>query len=144
MAAFVSKKRDIYPVGYDNHGFVAICDIADIAENRAKTLMIDGQNIAVFKYNGKLSAVSNLCRHQNGPLGEGKIIDGCITCPWHGYQYRPEDGQSPPPFTEKIETYAVRCYGTTVWVHPAPHLPGTSLPPALINAKAHSYAKERD
>ena len=27
-----------------------------------------------------------------GPLGEGKIVDGCITCPWHGFQYRPQDG----------------------------------------------------
>ena len=26
-------------------------------------------------------------------------MDGCITCPWHGYQYLPHNGQSPPPFT---------------------------------------------
>jgi nitrite reductase/ring-hydroxylating ferredoxin subunit len=30
---------------------------------------------------------------QNGPLGEGRIVDGCITCPWHGYQYRPDTGR---------------------------------------------------
>mgnify|MGYP003753304843 CR=1 FL=1 len=46
----------------------------------------------------------NVCKHQMGPLGEGKIIDGCITCPWHGYQYLPANGQSPPPFTEMVKT----------------------------------------
>jgi hypothetical protein len=40
-------------------------------------------------------------RHQNGPRREGKIIDGCVTCRWQGYQYFPEEGASPPPLTEK-------------------------------------------
>jgi nitrite reductase/ring-hydroxylating ferredoxin subunit len=71
--------------------FIYACEVADIPDNRAQMLIINGENIAIFKYDGKLSAVHNLCKHQNGPLSEGKIIDGCITCPWHGYQYRPED-----------------------------------------------------
>ncbi|GAB2584024.1 Rieske 2Fe-2S domain-containing protein [Spirosoma areae] len=132
-AAFVSQRRDIQPLPAQTVGFVKVCEVGEIAENRAKTLMVDGQNIAVFKYEGKLSAVNNQCRHQNGPLGEGKIVDGCITCPWHGYQYLPQNGQSPPPFTEKVETYAVRCIGTTVWVNPTPNLPGTPQEPAVIN-----------
>jgi methionine sulfoxide reductase heme-binding subunit len=131
-ADFVSQRRDLQPAGPASEGFVPICDVNDIAENRAKTLVINGENIALFKYDGKLSAVNNQCRHQNGPLGEGKIIDGCITCPWHGYQYLPQNGQSPPPFKEKVETYEVRCLDNHVWVNPRPHPPGTNLPPALI------------
>jgi sulfoxide reductase heme-binding subunit YedZ len=131
-ASIVSQRRDIRPSGQETNGFVPVCDVSEIAENRAKTLMIHGQNIALFRYDGKLSAVNNQCRHQNGPLGEGKIIDGCITCPWHGYQYLPHNGQSPPPFTEKVETYAVKCIGTTVWVNPTPNLPGTLQAPAFF------------
>ncbi len=133
-AAFVSQARDLTPPTTGAlDGFVVVCNVNDIAENRAKTLIINDQNIALFKYSGKLSAVNNQCRHQNGPLGEGKIIDGCITCPWHGYQYRPENGQSPPPFTEKVETYAVRCVGTVVWVNPTPNPPGTPQTPAFFS-----------
>jgi sulfoxide reductase heme-binding subunit YedZ len=137
LAAFRPQRHDLHPTGPDtsdraNDGFVAVCAVTDIPENRAKTLIINGENIALFRYGNKLAAVSNLCRHQNGPLGEGKIIDGCITCPWHGYQYLPEDGQSPPPFKEKIETYAVRCIGSEVWVNPRPNPPGTLQTPALI------------
>src|SRR5262249_54273646 len=55
----------------------------------------DGERIAVFRDGTQIGALSNLCAHQNGPLGEGRIIDGCVTCPWHGYQYRLEDGCAP-------------------------------------------------
>lgn len=114
-------------------GFVHACDISDIPENRAKMLIIKGENIALFKYAGKLSAVHNLCKHQNGPLSEGKIIDGCITCPWHGYQYLPENGQSPPPFTEKLSTYDVLLSGSKVFVNPTPYPEGTARPPAVYS-----------
>lgn len=132
LAAFRPQRRDLHPTGPATDGFVLVCSVNDIPDNRAKTLLINGENIAVFRYGDKLAAVSNLCRHQNGPLGEGKIIDGCITCPWHGYQYLPENGQSPPPFTEKVETYAVRCTDGMVWINPAPNPPGTAQTPALI------------
>ena len=79
----------------------------------------------MFRDGKLLSAVSNLCAHQNGPVGEGRVIDGCITCPWHGYEYRIEDGCAPPPFTEKLATYRLRLRGTTLEVQTAPLPPGT-------------------
>ncbi len=118
--------------GQRDPNYIFACEVTEIPENRAKMLIISGENIALFKYAGKLSAVHNLCRHQNGPLGEGKIIDGCITCPWHGYQYLPENGQSPPPFEEKVCTYDVLIEGTKVYVNPKPYPAGTPRPPAVI------------
>ncbi|GAA4415524.1 hypothetical protein GCM10023187_46080 [Nibrella viscosa] len=117
-------------------GYVFVAEIDDIRNNRAKVITVDGESIAVFKYDNKLSAVSNVCKHQNGPLGEGKIIDGCITCPWHGYQYRPEDGCSPPPFKEKVATYDLKLVGRQVWVNPAPYPDGTARLPVSITEKA--------
>jgi methionine sulfoxide reductase heme-binding subunit len=113
-------------------GYIEVCDVNEIPESRAKMICADGERIAVFKYDGKLSAVSNVCRHQNGPLGEGKIVDGCITCPWHGYQYLPQNGQSPPPFKEKVETYDLKLIGTKVFVNPKAHPEGTFINPVLI------------
>jgi nitrite reductase/ring-hydroxylating ferredoxin subunit/DMSO/TMAO reductase YedYZ heme-binding membrane subunit len=88
--------------------------------------------IAVFRHAGRLSAVTNLCAHQNGPLAEGTIIDGCITCPWHGYQYRFEDGRAPPPFTETLATFQLRIVDGRVWVDPVPNLPGTVAAPVPV------------
>jgi len=113
-------------------GFVLVCAVDEIQEDRARIITLSGERVAVFRYEGKVSALNNACQHQNGPLGEGRIIDGCITCPWHGYQYRPEDGCSPPPFTEKVQTYDVRVEGGRVYVNPEPHPRGTPVAPALI------------
>ena len=114
-------------------GFYDVCDINTIDNNCGKSVFVDGENIAIFKYDGKVSAVNNMCKHQMGPLGEGKVIDGCITCPWHGYQYLPENGQSPPPFDEKLKTYVTRIQGTRVWVHPDARPEGTFVEPSEIN-----------
>jgi nitrite reductase/ring-hydroxylating ferredoxin subunit len=122
-----------------DRGFVDACAIADIPESRARIVCLSGERVAIFKYDGKVSAVSNVCQHQNGPLGEGKILDGCITCPWHGYQYVPETGASPPPFVEKVPTFHVRVINGRVLVHPKPNRPGVRAEPALI-ASAESPA----
>lgn len=116
-----SKKSD---------GFIEACNVDEIPENRAAIRTIGGERVAIFKYEGKVSAISNVCRHQMGPLGEGKIIDGCITCPWHGFQYLPETGASPPPFTEKVETFDVKVENGVVYVGTKPHPPGTRVEPA--------------
>ena len=113
-------------------GFVDVCPVSAIPENRAKVVCAGGERVAVFRYDGKVSAVSNVCRHQNGPLGEGRIVDGCITCPWHGYQYKPENGSAPPPFTEKVATYAVRVRNGRVQINPRANLPGTVVEPARL------------
>ncbi|MEO1251819.1 MAG: Rieske 2Fe-2S domain-containing protein [Pseudomonadota bacterium] len=121
--------------GLKAKGWVDICAPEDIAEKRAVIAPLPkGERIAVFRYDGKISAVTNACRHQNGPLGEGRVVDGCITCPWHGWQYRPDDGVSPPPFTEKISTYNVKIADGRVMVDPKPNPPGTKVEPAIISS----------
>jgi len=87
-----------------------------------------GERIAVFRDGDALHAVTNVCPHQNGPLGEGRIVDGCITCPWHGWQFRPSDGVSPPPFDEKIATYRLRLKNGLLYVRPEPMAPGSQAP----------------
>ncbi|MEL7429386.1 MAG: Rieske (2Fe-2S) protein, partial [Pseudomonadota bacterium] len=107
--------------------------VNDIVDKRAMIVSLpDEERVAIFRNGNTLSAVHNVCAHQNGPLGEGKIVAGCITCPWHGFQYRPEDGCSPPPFKEKIPTYRLRLDGETIYLDPRPLAPGTYVEPTPI------------
>jgi nitrite reductase/ring-hydroxylating ferredoxin subunit len=125
--------------------FINACAVADIPENRARIVCLSGERVAIFKYDGKISAVSNVCQHQNGPLGEGKIVHGCITCPWHGYQYQPEDGTSPAPFTEKVPTFRVQVREGRVLVDPRPLQAGTRVEPASISCRSrHEEALTSD
>ena len=93
-----------------------------------------GERVAIFRYDGRLSALSNVCQHQNGPLGEGRIVNDCVVCPWHGYEYLPESGASPAPFTERVPTFNVRLVGGRVHVDPRPNPPGTRVEPVRIPA----------
>lgn len=106
--------------------WVDICAPGDIVDKRAVIAPLPGgERVAVFRDGARIFAVSNVCRHQNGPLGEGCIKDGSITCPWHGWQYDPATGISPPPYTEKIATYNARLERGRVLVKATPNPPGT-------------------
>lgn len=107
--------------------------IDELEDGRGRTVTLpDGERAAIFRHGDKISAISNACAHQNGPLGEGRVIDGCITCPWHGFQYDPETGRSPPPFTEKVPTYRLRRAGDRVLIDPRPLPAGTRTEPIRL------------
>jgi sulfoxide reductase heme-binding subunit YedZ len=116
--------------------WLRVCDASEIAEGRARMVEASGDRIAVFRHENRLSAVSNTCRHQGGPLGEGRVINGCIVCPWHGYEYDVLTGCAPSPFTEKVSTFRVKVESGTVFVDPTPHPPGEPAQPngAAIDA----------
>ncbi len=111
--------------------------VGEIPEDRAIIVSLEGdERVAIFRHGDSLSALSNVCAHQNGPLGEGRVIDGCVTCPWHGFQYRVEDGRAPAPFTERIATYRLKLDGDTVLLDPRACEPGTRVEPIkLVGAK---------
>jgi nitrite reductase/ring-hydroxylating ferredoxin subunit len=134
VAGWRERDLDTAPAPTATDDFVDVCAVDEIEDGRARITCLGGERIAVFRYDGKISAVSNVCQHQNGPLGEGRVINGCITCPWHGFEYVPETGSSPPPFKEKIPTYRVRVVDGRVQVDPRPNEPGTRVEPARIGA----------
>lgn len=127
-------RRDAQPAATAPDGWLDAGLAADIPDKRGLVLTPeDGERIAVFRDGARVFALSNRCRHQGGPLGEGRIVDGCVTCPWHGFQYGPE-GASPPPFTEKVPAFRTRIIEGRVFVDlNAPPL-GTMIPPSLLEA----------
>jgi len=89
----------------------------DIPDSRALVVRSEaGEEIAIFNDGGSFSAIGHRCAHQNGPLGEGRIIDGRVICPWHGYEYNLRDGCAPAPFTERVPTYPLRVENGVVFV----------------------------
>ena len=125
VAAWHERSRD-RGLALTADGWIAIGAPRDIPDRAARIVCAPGgERIAVFRDGDEIGALTNLCAHQNGPLGEGRIVDVCVTCPWHGYQYQLADGCAPPPFTEKLATYRVRISRGLVEVDPRPLPPGT-------------------
>ncbi len=123
-------------------GWETVCRVGEIEEGRARIARLsNGERVAVFRHEGRLSAIANACAHQNGPLGEGRVVFGCVTCPWHGFQYRLADGCSPAPFTEKVPTYRLRLTGSgAVQVDPNANPPGTYVEPVTVPGQAEAKA----
>ncbi|CAN5727119.1 hypothetical protein BH10BAC3_BH10BAC3_05460 [soil metagenome] len=136
-AATKEVARDNLKYALEKDAYVYVCKTGDLEDSRAKIFCVAAERIAVYRHTDKLYALHNVCKHQGGPLGEGKILDGCITCPWHGYQYLPQNGQSPPPFTEKVSTYDVKIIGDEVWLNPKPYAEGTERPGAQLIIEAN-------
>ncbi len=114
--------------------YLQVCEVSDLTENIPLGGTVNGERIAVILYEGnKVSAVSGVCQHQNGPLAEGRFKYGCLTCPWHGYQYKPGDGTSPAPFAERIPTFDVKIVDGKVLVRGQPNPAGTPVEPAICS-----------
>lgn len=102
--------------------WVDLGPLDSLVDGRARIVMLAGERVAVFRHGQQVFALSNVCQHQNGPLGEGRIINGCAVCPWHGYEYDLESGASPPPFQECVPTFPVRLSGGRVSIRSQPQL----------------------
>ncbi|HUR72294.1 MAG TPA: Rieske (2Fe-2S) protein, partial [Candidatus Limnocylindrales bacterium] len=60
---------------------------AEISEGTAKLVRVNNQEIAVFKHEGRLCALQNICPHEGGQLSAGWIDNGAAVCPLHGYRF---------------------------------------------------------
>ena len=54
---------------------------------------VEGTTVAVFYVDGEYHALDDTCPHQGGPLGDGKVEDGCVYCPWHGWEFDIQTGE---------------------------------------------------
>jgi nitrite reductase/ring-hydroxylating ferredoxin subunit len=78
-------------------------------KGKAIRLEISGKSIALFHTNEGLFALDDHCPHRDGPLHEGIVENGCVTCPWHLWQFRLKDGASQNiPGRWKVKTYKLK------------------------------------
>ncbi len=88
--------------------------VDEIKEGCAKVVSVNGEDVAVFKHEGRFYAIQHTCPHKGGPLGEGSLDGSVVTCPWHGWKFDIKTGVSPVFPTAKIKTYKVNVKGDEV------------------------------
>ena len=96
--------------------FIKVCKKSEIPGDTGKLVQAKGKDIALFKHNGKVCAIYAHCPHQGGPLDEGGITDGMVTCPWHGWEFNVENGECGFNKAIKQPTFPVKEEGDDVWV----------------------------
>jgi nitrite reductase (NADH) small subunit len=74
----------------------------------AKEFPCSDKVICVANVNGTISAMDNVCLHRGGPLGQGMIEGAKLVCPWHGWQWDPQTGQSVHDARAKVAVYPLK------------------------------------
>jgi nitrite reductase/ring-hydroxylating ferredoxin subunit/uncharacterized membrane protein len=90
---------------------------AELPEGKPVLRQAAGTPILLVRTGTRIDALVDRCSHQSGPLHEGEISDGCVTCPWHGSRFRLEDGAVVHgPSTHPQPALAVRVSGDRLQV----------------------------
>lgn len=90
--------------------FVTVARVDDMPPGTACQVTVDDRWVGLFNVDGQFRALDNLCLHRGGPLCEGHVTNGIVTCPWHGWQYEVATGvliQDPKVGVSRHETRIV-------------------------------------
>ena len=103
----VMVNRNAYRKGPKD--FVSVLPASQLAANTLKKVDANGQPVLLFKQGDQISAIGAVCSHYGAPLEEGKIVDGCVECPWHYSLYSLSDGSvKRGPTTSPVPAYETR------------------------------------
>ncbi len=97
--AFTEGPSDWTPAVLESEvqeGVMTICQIGDA-------------KVVLTRIGGQFCAAGDVCPHAGGPLSEGHLEGGQVTCPWHGSKFDLETGRVLwGPATTPIPTYEAR------------------------------------
>jgi nitrite reductase/ring-hydroxylating ferredoxin subunit/uncharacterized membrane protein len=65
---------------------------SELPEGESRYAEVGGVGVLVARWQGQVHALANRCAHRGGPLDEGEIHDGCVTCPLHASTFKLQDG----------------------------------------------------
>ncbi len=98
-------------------GWIRVCRLDELPEDgTGLSLSVGGRQLAVFRIDGQLHALDDSCPHQGGSLGLGVVKDGDVTCPWHGFHFCLESGESTDGLDERVRVRPCRLMGELVEV----------------------------
>lgn len=92
----------------DAGDWVEVIAAEELAPGVPIEVFVQGEPVVVVRLDAGIFAVSGTCLHADGPLGEGFVEDGMITCPWHGWSYDLRTGATPMREGACLRTYAVQ------------------------------------
>lgn len=95
-----------------------IGSLDDIKPQGSRKVRFGDITIAVFRTtNDNVFALEDKCPHKNGPLSEGIVHDGCVTCPLHNWVIKLEDGTAQGADEGRTRTFPVRLDGRDIYLN---------------------------
>ena len=91
---------------------------SDIPQGEVRVLVCgDGREVAVSSIDGEYFAIDNICTHDGGPLGEGRLQRGRVICPRHGAAFDARTGKVLTlPAVRSVKAYPVTVDGDDLFI----------------------------
>jgi 3-phenylpropionate/trans-cinnamate dioxygenase ferredoxin subunit len=97
--------------------YVRACAVADLVDDAAIGVEIDGVPVCLAKTDGEVFAIHDVCSHADVPLSEGDVEDGTVECWLHGSRFDLRSGHPTGlPATRPVPTYPVKIDGDDILV----------------------------
>ncbi|MEX2356711.1 MAG: non-heme iron oxygenase ferredoxin subunit [Pirellulaceae bacterium] len=97
--------------------YVRVAAVGDIPSPGKDTFEIDGRFVVVFHVDGSAYCLDDVCTHDDGPLGEGELVDGTISCPRHGAKFDIRTGAAVSmPATKATVVHEAKIEDDGIWV----------------------------
>ncbi len=94
-----------------------VCALSDVPEGEIRTAACGQRRLAISNVDGTLFAIDDLCTHDGGPLGEGRLLNGRVLCPRHGAAFDARTGEVRSlPAVAGVRAYEVVVQGDDVLV----------------------------
>ena len=98
--------------------WVRVADNSDIIDGEPFASEYDGEAIALYRYEGEIHAIGDLCTHEHVRLSDGWFEGDRIECPLHQSCFEIRTGKviEGGPATESVAVYAVNVEDGGVFV----------------------------
>ena len=105
--------------------------VDELSVRELQQVTIGRVKLALTCRDGDFSAISGVCSHVGGPLGEGRLDGDYVVCPWHNWKFHCRTGRGEPGFEEDaVPRHDVKIESGRVLVNLAPASARTRKPHA--------------
>lgn len=101
--------------------WIEVGSLHDIPRRGARCVKNGDMAIAVFRTaDDRVFALEDRCPHRNGPLSQGIVHDGCVTCPLHNWVISLETGRAKGADEGATRAFPVRLEGDSILLSLSP------------------------
>ena len=94
-----------------------VCAASDVPEGEVRVVSCGERRRALSNIAGELYAIDDVCTHDGGPLGEGRLRNGLVVCPRHGATFDARTGKVRSlPAVHDVRAYPVTVENGTLYV----------------------------
>jgi nitrite reductase (NADH) small subunit/3-phenylpropionate/trans-cinnamate dioxygenase ferredoxin subunit len=93
-----------------------VARIDEIMPGSGKRVEVDGNQVAIFNFNGEFYAINDLCPHRGASLSEGFLDAGKVFCPWHCFDFNLKTGECLTVPSMAVQAYEVKVEDDHVFI----------------------------